>query len=93
LDNAKYHHGQLLKPFLYKRKDKLSLEFLPSYSPELNPDELLNQNVKSNAVGRRSARDQNELTTNLRSYLYSRQRKPEMVKKYFHSKHVRYAAA
>jgi transposase len=39
LDNAKYHHAQLLKPFLCERKDKLSLEFLPSYSPELNPIE------------------------------------------------------
>ena len=26
--------------------------WLPSYSPELNPDELLNQDVKSNALGR-----------------------------------------
>ena len=39
LDNARYHHAQLLKPFLGKRKDTLSLAFLPPYSPELNPIE------------------------------------------------------
>ena len=39
LDNARYHHAQLLKPFLWKRKDALSLVFLPPYSPELNPIE------------------------------------------------------
>ena len=39
LDNARYHHAKLLKPFLGKRKDTLSLVFLPPYSPELNPIE------------------------------------------------------
>ena len=39
LDNAKYHHAQLLAPWLYKKENDFSLEFLPSYSPELNPIE------------------------------------------------------
>jgi len=39
LDNAKYHHANLLKPFLQKYRKRLRLEFLPSYSPELNPIE------------------------------------------------------
>jgi hypothetical protein len=39
LDNARYHHASLLKPFLQKHRDVLQLEFLPPYSPELNPIE------------------------------------------------------
>jgi hypothetical protein len=39
LDNAKYHHANLLKPFLRKHRKRLKLEFLPPYSPELNPIE------------------------------------------------------
>ena len=39
LDNAKYHHAAVLKPFLKRHRDKLALEFLPAYSPELNPIE------------------------------------------------------
>jgi len=39
LDNAKYHHAAVLRPFLKKHRDKLALEFLPAYSPELNPIE------------------------------------------------------
>lgn len=39
LDNAKYHHAAMLKPFLKRHRDKLALEFLPAYSPELNPIE------------------------------------------------------
>lgn len=39
LDNAKYHHANLLHPFINKNRKTLSLEFLPPYSPELNPIE------------------------------------------------------
>ncbi len=38
--------------------------FLPDYSPELNPDELLNSNVKANAVGRQHAQTPPELEHN-----------------------------
>jgi len=37
LDNARYHHANLLKPFLSKQRKRIRLEFLPPYSPELNP--------------------------------------------------------
>jgi transposase len=39
LDNARYHHAAILNPFLEFHKDHLSFEFLPPYSPELNPIE------------------------------------------------------
>jgi len=39
LDNVKFHHAKLLIPFLEKQKSKLTLMFLPPYSPDLNPVE------------------------------------------------------
>jgi transposase len=39
LDNVRFHHAKLLKPFLEKNKDKLELMFLPAYSPDFNPIE------------------------------------------------------
>jgi transposase len=39
LDNVKFHHAKILKPFLEKNKDKLDLMFLPAYSPDFNPIE------------------------------------------------------
>lgn len=39
LDNARYHHAKLLKPFLYKYRKVLTLVFLPPYSPQLAPIE------------------------------------------------------
>ncbi len=57
--------------------------FAERYSSELNPDEYLNQDVKTNAVGRRRKRDMEEMESNVRGYLMSTQRQPEIVRSYF----------
>ena len=75
-----------------ERHPHLQLSFLPWYSPDLNPDEFLNQDVKTNAVGRQRPRDQTELLGNVRRYLWSTQRRPTKVQHYFHHPSVRYAA-
>ena len=38
-DNARYHHGLLHKQWRQNCSDRFSIEFLPPYSPELNPIE------------------------------------------------------
>jgi len=93
VDGHPVHRSKKVKTWLKKNLQHIRLIFLPSYSPELNPDEVLNQDVKSNAVGRRRARNQQELVKNVRSYLRSRQRQPHVVRRYFQEKHVLYAAA
>jgi hypothetical protein len=54
--------------------------------------ELLNQDVKTNAAGRRRARSAAELTSQLRSYLRRRQRQPEVIARFFMQPHTCYAA-
>jgi transposase len=39
LDNARYHHAVFLQPWLNSHQEVLQLDFLPPYSPELNPIE------------------------------------------------------
>lgn len=41
LDKVRYHHAKAIKPFLVKSKDKIELIFLPAYSPDLNPIEIV----------------------------------------------------
>ena len=36
LDNSRVHHAKLIQPFLEENKDRLTLSFLPPYSPQLN---------------------------------------------------------
>ena len=92
LDSLPAHKGKVIQQWLEKNSQRIQMFFLPAYSPELNPDEMLNQDVKTNAVGRKRPSAQKEMIKNVRGYLWSRQRKPEAVKKYFHKKSVNYAA-
>ena len=67
VDSHPVHRSRKIKKWLEKNDHHIRLFFLPSYSPELNPDEVLNQDVKSNAVGRRRAGNQQELISNVSS--------------------------
>jgi len=92
IDNHPVHRSHKVKNWVEENEERIRLIFLPSYSPEINPDELLNQDVKSNALGRQRPGDQTELMGKVRSYLWSRQLKPDIVANYFQGKHVQYAA-
>jgi transposase len=92
IDRHPVHRSAPVQKWLKEKEDRIQVFWIPPYSPELNPDEHLNQDVKSNAVGRRRPHTQDDLLKNVRSYLYGRQRKPHLIKKYFHGKNVRYAA-
>ncbi len=91
IDRHPVHAAVKVRKWLQRNEKCIQVFYLPSYTPDFNPDEKLNQDVKSNAVDRRRPHDQNQLMRNIRSYLYSRQRKPQLVKKYFEADSVRYA--
>ncbi|MDZ7696731.1 MAG: transposase [Deltaproteobacteria bacterium] len=69
VDGHPVHRAVKIKEWLEENADHISLFFLPGYSPELNPDEILNQDVKSNALGRRRPHNEIELVENVRGYL------------------------
>jgi len=93
VDGHPVHRSSAVKKFVAENKDQIRLFHLPAYSPELNPDEMLNQDVKTNAVRRKPTNSQERMVANIRSYLHSRQRKPDMVKRYFLAPSVRYTMA
>jgi len=68
------------------------LFYLPGYRPGLNPDEYLNQDVKSNAVGRRRPPAAETMRKDISGYLRGRQRRPQIVMNYFNHESVRYAS-
>jgi transposase len=93
LDGHPVHRSAAARAWLAANRRRIRVFFLPGYSPELNPDEYLNNDVKTNAVGRQRAATQPELIGNLQQYLRDTQRRPNIVKKYFHAEPVQYAAA
>jgi transposase len=91
-DRHPVHRSGKVKTWLAKHPSQIRLFLLPGYSPELNPDEMVNQDVKTNAVGRKRPRTQPQLMQTVRRYLERRRANPELVKRYFHEPSVRYAA-
>jgi transposase len=92
VDGHPVHRAKLVSAWVGRHAERIELHFLPGYSPELNPVELLNQDVKANAAGRRRARSAAELTEQLRSYLRRRQQQPEVVARFFRHPHTCYTA-
>jgi transposase len=92
LDNLKVHHSHLVKDWLEDNKEKIEVFYLPSYSPELNPDEYLNGDLKQNIRSGLPARSEKELTKKTRSFMRKLQNRPEHVRNYFKHPKIAYAA-
>jgi len=92
VDGHPAHKAKMVKEWLEEHTERVELFFLPAYSPELNPEELVNQDVKTNAVGKHRTLNVDQLKSNVESYLVKRRNNPLQVRKFFHEKHVRYAA-
>jgi transposase len=92
VDGHPVHRSRVAKEFVEANTGRLRLIRLPGYCPELNPDELLNQDVKNNALGKSRPINRTQMMTGVRSHLYRRQRQPQIIRNLFQEKHVRYAA-
>jgi len=91
-DGHPVHKGRRVKQWLAEHASQCELVLLPGYAPELNPDELLNQDLKSNVFSSHRPRTRDELVGQTRSYLRSTQKRPDIVRAYFQEAHVNYAA-
>jgi transposase len=90
LDRHPVHRSSQVKTFVQSTKGKLRLFYLPPYSPELNPDELVWNNVKSK-IGRSSIKGPDDFQEKVRYYLKSLQRNPEIICGFFREPNLRYA--
>jgi transposase len=92
VDGHPVHKSRLVSRWLAEHATQIRIFWLPPCSPELNPDELLKQDVKTNALDRVRPVNVQEMMANLRSNLRITQGRPQLVKNYFRERHVRYAA-
>jgi transposase len=90
LDGHSAHRSRKVRVWLADHPDRIELHFLPSYSPELNPDELVNTDLKRSLPMHNRARDQAQLAAETRRFFYRRQRQPHIIRGYFGGPHLRY---
>jgi transposase len=92
LDNHPVHHSRKVRTYVEKHKDKMAIFYLPPYSPDLNPQELVNQDLKANANNFKSLKSVENLAINVRSYLTQIQHDEWKIRSFFKKKEVAYAA-
>ena len=92
LDNLRVHHAKVVRAGLEKYPKRLEVFYLPSYSPELNPDERLNADLKQAVISEAPARTKSQLKQATSRHLRRIAKSPQRVRSYFQHQPVRYAA-
>jgi transposase len=92
VDGHPVHRRVSVRDWLAEHVDQIEMHFLPGYSPELNPVELLNGDTKRH-VAQANPATPTELAAKARTHLRRRQNQPEAVRTLFGKAEVRYAAA
>ena len=93
IDNASYHGSKKTREFADKMDGKLTFFYLPTYAPELNPDELVWKNVKHDNLGKASIRNFYELHSRATAALQNLRDTPELIKAIFRAPRLAYITA
>ncbi|SEQ92701.1 Transposase [Azotobacter beijerinckii] len=91
LDNLRVHHARLVREWLEGHKEEIEAFYLPPYSPECNPDEYLNRDLKTRLRTSDRARNKSELLEKAEAFMSWLAKTPERVVAYFQHASVRYA--
>lgn len=92
LDNLRVHHSEPVQDWVEEHYQEIELFFLPSYSPELNPVEIANADLKHAVTTCAPARKKGKLHKVASTHLRSLQRNTQRVISFFQKDTVRYAA-
>ena len=92
LDNLRVHHSKPVKQWLAAHREQIAVHHLPSYSPDLNPDERLNRSLKSKLAQLPAPRDAAQLRQQAIGQLRSCHRQPALIQSFFQSPTTSYAA-
>ena len=83
LDNLRVHHSKQVSQWVDAHKDEIALFHLPPYSPEYNPDEYLNNDLKQSIGSQAMVQNIRELEANTSAFMNRLSDEPDRVKAYF----------
>jgi len=92
LDNLRVHHAYKVQDWLKGKEKQIEIFYLPSYSPELNPDEYLNNDLKQGVHSKTLFRNMDSLKHGVISHMRRLQKTPARVINYFKHPSITYAA-
>jgi len=92
VDRGPAHIAKKTKAFVASLGGRLRLFYLPPYSPDRNPDELVWKHLKADMVGRASIVSFGDFKYKVRSSMLCLQRSPAKIRAFFQKPSLRYAA-
>jgi transposase len=92
LDNLPVHRARLVQDWLAERRAEIEVFYLPAYSPELNPDEGLNADLKQAVTRKSPARSKPELKRRVINHMRRLSKRPDRIRSYFGHRTFSYAA-
>jgi transposase len=92
LDRLKAHRARPTRDWLAQHRSKIEVHYLPPYSPELNPDEGVNADLKQAVPRMAPARSQQQLRRATISHMRSLSKRPKRIRAIFRHQQFRYAA-
>ena len=90
VDGHPAHKAKLTSHYVASTNGKLTLFFLPPYSPKLNPDESVWREVKAHGVGKVSISGPDHLRRFVLSKLHQLQKSPVLLRGLFHTPDLAY---
>jgi len=92
VDRASFHCSKQVRKFIWWHRDEIRLYYLPTYSPELNPDEHVWEEIKDKQIGRQPIKNKDDLKQRTSTALKSLKDHAERVISFFHLPETQYAA-
>src|SRR5215203_7255340 len=92
LDRLKPHRARLTRDWLAEHRSEIEAYYLPPYSPELNPDEGVNADLKQAVPRKAPARSKQQLKRAAVSHMRSLAKRPKRIRAIFRHRQFRYAA-
>lgn len=92
VDRLSAHDAEEVHLWRQGRKDQIEIFYLPRYSPELNPDERLNCDVKGNLSRAGLPKNRQEQQASLRNFMRRLANLPDRVRRYFEDEPIQYAS-
>lgn len=90
VDNVKYHKSAEVKTWVEQHQNRIELFFLPSYSPDLNPDEWVWKSVKNDHVARIVPNRPGQLFEIAEKALRILRNAPDKIRSFFSDPHLAY---
>jgi transposase len=92
VDRGPAHRAKKTAAFVETLGKKLRLYFLPPYSPDRNPDELVWKHLKADTVGRMAVTGKDNFKAKVRSSMRQLQADPEKIRSFYQKPSLKYAA-